>query len=392
MKNRMLGGLLTAAFVAGGSFALHAEPGVTDTQINIGNVLPMSSSVAITGRGLHFGTLIAAEEVNAAGGINGRRIVIQTEDDGYVPARSVQSLRKLISDGVFSLLSTSGGAGTSAVLPILEEEKIPTIVTLSPVRAAVTPVKPTIFMLGAEYQDVVYAQIKYIHENRIRDGGHYALVAQDDEFGVQIEQAFNRAVTEFKLDALPVIRFKRGQRDFGAEMLTLQSKGVNVLVSGGPTIETPAMLKEARRFGMTLETTTVPTALLSPIMKLIAPSGYKVLSGDYVSPFGSKGTAHFEEQSKKFLKGDDLAAINRYSLVGYAAARVMFESIKQCGRDLTRACVVAKMASGQAFDTTGITAPLSFSATDHLTATAVRVLEVDAASGTAAPLTDFQKY
>jgi ABC-type branched-subunit amino acid transport system substrate-binding protein len=280
----------------------------------------------------------------------------------------------------------------SAVLPILDEEKIPSIVAFSPLREAVTPLKRTVFMIGAEYQALVYAQIRYIHENRIKSGGRYALVRQDDEFGVQIEEAFTRAVKEFKLEALPVIRFKRGQRDFGAEMLTLQSQKANVLVSGGPTIETPAMLKEARRFGMDLQTTTVPPALLAPIMKMFAPTGYKVLSGDYVSPFGSKGTAHFEEQAKKFLRGDDLAAVNRYSLTGYVATRIMIEAIRQCGRDVTRACVVSKMESGQAFDTTGITEPLRFSTTNHLTATAVRVLEIDAQNGTATALTDFTQY
>jgi branched-chain amino acid transport system substrate-binding protein len=392
MSLRLLGGLVATAFLAASSVGLHAEPGVTDTQITIGNVLPMSSSVAITGRGAHFGSVIAAEEANAAGGVNGRKIVIQTEDDGYVPARTVQGLRKLISDGLFGLIGTGGGAGTSAVLPILEEEKIPSIVAFSPLREAVTPVKKTVFMIGAEYQQLVYAQIKYIHENRIKTGGRYALVRQDDEFGAQIEQAFNRAVTEFKLEALPIIRYKRGQRDFGAEVLTLQSQNANVLVSGAPSIETPAMLKEARRFSMELQTVTVPPTLLSPIMKLIAPTGYKVLSGDYVSPLGSKGAAHFEEQSKKFLQGDDLAAVNRYSLTGYVATRIMIEAIRQCGKDVTRACVVDKMESGQPFDTTGITEPLSFSTTNHLTATKVRVLEVDAVNGVATPLTDFQQY
>lgn len=392
MSHRVFRGITAFGLLAATSVSLHAEPGVTESQITIGNVLPMSSSVAITGRGAHFGSVIAAEEANAAGGINGRKIVIQTEDDGYVPARTVQGLRKLISDGVFAVIGSGGGGGLSAVLPILDEEKIPSIVAFSPLREAVSPLKKTVFMIGAEYQSLVYAQIKYIHENRVKTGGRYALVRQDDEFGAQIEEAFNRGVKEFKLEALPVIRFKRGQRDFAAEMLTLQSQNANVLVSGAPTIETPAMLKEARRFGMELQTTTVPPALLPPIMKMFAPTGYKVLSGDYVSPFGSKGTAHFEEQSKKFLKGDDLAAVNRYSLTGYIATRIVLDSIRLCGANLTRACVVEKMESGQKFDNNGITEPLSYSTTNHLTATAVRVLEIDPVAGIATALTDFQQY
>src|SRR5688572_3533246 len=98
-----------------GMGAANAEPGITETEIVLGNILPMSSSAALAGRALHFGTVLAAAEANAAGGVAGRTIVVKTEDDGYVPARAVQSLRKLIDDGVFALLSMSGSGGTAAI-------------------------------------------------------------------------------------------------------------------------------------------------------------------------------------------------------------------------------------------------------------------------------------
>jgi branched-chain amino acid transport system substrate-binding protein len=49
-----------------------------------------------------LGSKIAAAEINAAGGVNGRKITVITEDDGYIPARSFQALTKLIESTVSS--------------------------------------------------------------------------------------------------------------------------------------------------------------------------------------------------------------------------------------------------------------------------------------------------
>ena len=116
--------------LASATLATAQEEGVTDDEIIIGNVLPMTSSAALVGRAAHFGSVIAAREANANGGVNGRQITIRTEDDGYVPARTVQGLRKLMDEGLFGLIGTGAGAGTAAILPILEEESIPAIVSL----------------------------------------------------------------------------------------------------------------------------------------------------------------------------------------------------------------------------------------------------------------------
>jgi len=390
---RLLGSVgLAALAVAAGLGTAAAEQGVTDSEITIGNVLPMSSSAALVGRAAHFGSVVAAAEANANGGVKGRKIVIKTEDDGYVPARTVQGLRKLMDEGLFGLIGTGAGAGTAAILPILEEEKIPAIVSFSPLKAAIDPVKPTVFMLGASYQDLVFAQLKYIHDELAKPDAIYGIIRQDDDFGVQVEEAFQRAVDDFKLKSADPIRFKRGQKDFGAEVLRLRAEKVDVLVAGGVTTETPAIMKEASKYKLPLTMATVPTSTLPPIMGLAAPYGYVYYSGDYISPMGSDGTAHFQKEAKASLSDEEMKAVNRYSLTGYVATKLMIEALRRCGDELTRACAVKELESGKAFDTTGITLPLDFTPQRHISATAVRVLKVDPMAGTVTPVTEFTQY
>lgn len=388
----LISGALGAAVLATSLSAAVAEPGVTDTEIVIGNVLPMTSSAALVGRAAHFGSVVAAAEANAAGGVSGRQVVIKTEDDGYVPARTVQGLRKLMDEGVFGLIGTGAGAGTAAILPILEQEGIPAIVSFSPLQAAVDPIKPTVFMIGASYQDLLFAQLKYINENDKPDAPIFGVIRQDDDFGKQVEEGFERAVTAFGAEAAEPIRYKRGQKDFGAEILKTRASKVNVLIAGGVTSEIPAMLKDASKFKLPLKVATVPTSTLPPIMKLSAPYGYAYYSGDYISPMGSDGAAHFMEMARASLSEEEMGALNRYAMTGYVATRVMIEAIRRCGDAPTRACVVGKIESGEEFDTAGVTLPLTFAPDRHISATAVRVLKVDPEAGTVTPVTEFAEY
>ena len=353
----------------------------------------MTGGAAIGGPAAHFGSVVAAHEINSAGGVNGRRIVIRTEDDGYVPTRSVQALRQLLDEGVFGIIGTGASAGTAAVLPVLEEEAVPTIVSLSPLQAAVEPLKPTIFMIGASYDDLVFAQLKYIHDNQLPDSPVLGVIRQDDDFGNSVEDAYDRAVDAFPdVKATAPIRFRRGQKDFGAEILRTRANGVNVLIAGGVTTETATMLKEASKFKLPLQIATVPTSTLAPIMKLAAPAGYTYHSGDYISPLGSEDAAGFEAAAKAALNEEGLQAINRYAVTGYVATRMMIEAIRRCGDQPTRACAVEKLESGEPFDTNGVTLPLTFAKDRHISATAVRALEVDPAAGTVTPVTEFEEY
>ena len=135
------------------------DPGVSDTEIKIGDVNIMTGPAAFVGRGVSLGSKIAAGEINAAGGINGRKIKILTEDDGYIPSRSFQALTKLLEeDGIFALNGTSGTANALAMMPLITENNLPTVVTTAPSALIYKPVRPSVFTFGASYADAFYGE------------------------------------------------------------------------------------------------------------------------------------------------------------------------------------------------------------------------------------------
>ena len=116
--------LLSASCLAIGP-ARAADPGIIDTEILIGDVEPLTGPPALLGVAASLGHRIAIAEANAAGGINGRKIKYVLEDDGYVTARTIQGVKKVIDvDKVFAMIGISGSGQSIAVMPVLEKSGI----------------------------------------------------------------------------------------------------------------------------------------------------------------------------------------------------------------------------------------------------------------------------
>ena len=381
---------LAALAVASSAFA--ADPGITDTEIRIGDVNILTGPASFIGRAVSIGSKLAADEINAAGGINGRKITMVTEDDGYVPSRSFQALKKLVEvDKIFALNGTSGSANILAMLPLIEENKLPTIVTTTPNELVYTPVRPSVFTIGATYQDSFYGQLKYIHEKLKPAGTVYGVIRQDDEFGAAVEAGYGRAVKELGLKDGLRLRFKRGQTSFGAEVLQLRAANVTALVNGGIIAGAANILSEARKLNMDLAVASVWSEDMPPSVKLSQPAGYPYIVADYVA-LSDAATDRFLEKAKKSLTPDEVAGINRYSYITYAGLKVLAKAMSACGKDLTRDCTVAELRKIKNFDTDGLTAPISFDNAQQLSGRELKIYQLDPKAGTFKTLQDYTKF
>jgi branched-chain amino acid transport system substrate-binding protein len=389
MQKRLLA--IAAALLAS-TAAYAADPGVTDTEIKIGDVNIMTGPASFIGRAVSVGSKIAAGEINAAGGVNGRKITIITEDDGYIPARSFQALTKLIEvDGIFALNGTSGTANVLAMMPLIEENNLPTLVTTAPNELVYDPVRPSVFTIGASYSDAFFGQLKYIHENMSPENAVYGLIRQDDDFGGAVENGYDRAVKELGVKDGIRIRFKKGTTNYAAEVAQMRQAGVNVLANGGIIAGAANILGEARKLSMDMQVASVWSENMPPSVGLSAPAGYDYLVADYVALSGPSVDA-FLEMAKAHVTAEELAAVNRYTFVTYIGLKALAEAMGQCGQELTRACTIEKLKALKDFDTGGISAPISFDNDQQLSGTALAIYQLNAADKSFKALTDFVDY
>jgi ABC-type branched-subunit amino acid transport system substrate-binding protein len=106
-------------------------PGVTDTEIKIGNTMPYSGPASALGT---VGKVIAAyfTMINEKGGVNGRKLTLLSRDDGFSPPKTVEQTRKLVeSDNVAFMFATMGTAPNSAIQKYLNESHVPQLFLIS---------------------------------------------------------------------------------------------------------------------------------------------------------------------------------------------------------------------------------------------------------------------
>jgi ABC-type branched-subunit amino acid transport system substrate-binding protein len=393
---RWLGGLGHAsacALAIGTGMAYAQEVGVTATEILLGEVQPMSGPASLIGKAGAAGSKLAIAEINAQGGINGRKLRAIYEDDGYVPSRSVSAVKKLIdSDKVFALTGTTGSSHMVAMLPTIEEAKIPTIVHMAPNPAVVSPRRPTVFMIGPDYDYAGYVPIHHMATKMGKKDAKYGILYQDDDFGKALLSGYQKAVKQDGLTSVAEIAFKRGAKDFSAEVLTLKEKGITALYLGTLTTESAAIMTELRRLGMTPTIGTLWAGQLPAAVKLAAPSGFEYLIPDYYASNYDAPGQKLMEVAKKFLSADDHANFNRYTVSGYVGTKVIAEGIRRCGANVTRVCVVAELNKLKNFDTGGLTGPLSFDNPKAQAVLPIKLFQTDPKQASVKALTDFIAY
>ena len=121
--------VVIAAVAAFAATAAHAQVrGVTKDEILLGSHIDLSGPIAELGRaGVNAGKM-AEEEINAAGGIHGRKLRILWEDSGYDPKKAVLVTQKMIDkDGIFALVMATGNAPAEATYPMLIKAGVPNL-------------------------------------------------------------------------------------------------------------------------------------------------------------------------------------------------------------------------------------------------------------------------
>jgi ABC-type branched-subunit amino acid transport system substrate-binding protein len=130
-----------------------ADPGVTPTSILIGQSAAFSGPASELGNEMRAGALAYFQMVNAAGGVNGRKIEMRSLDDGYEPDRAAANTKKLIDSGVFLLFGYVGTPTSNASKPIFTAAKVPFVGAFTGAESLRNPLNRYIFNIRASYFD-----------------------------------------------------------------------------------------------------------------------------------------------------------------------------------------------------------------------------------------------
>ncbi|WP_018133565.1 ABC transporter substrate-binding protein [Effusibacillus pohliae] len=336
MKNRslVLTGILGIALLAAGCGGKSADTaagqnakGGADT-IKIGWFGPLTGPTATDGTHSRDAAMLAVEQVNAAGGINGKQVELVAEDDQGKPEEALKAVQKLInSDKVVALVGGAYSGPTKTVAPKVQEAKVPMVVAYA--------VHPDATKGGDYINRVIYTgpiQGKAMADYAVNDLNkkNFAVLYVDIDYGKSIYGAFQEQVQ--KLGAKVVIDrpFKMGDKDFSSVLTAVKAANPDALYIVGYYNEASAIVKQARELGITAQLLGVDGFDSPKYLELgksntegsiFTTSFYTSDPRDVVQKFVKAWTAKY--------KGEP----DMLSSQSYDAAMVILEALKKAGTD-----------------------------------------------------------
>jgi branched-chain amino acid transport system substrate-binding protein len=354
--------------------------GISASEIVIGTHQDLSGPIKFWGVPVSNGMKMAVEEINAAGGVQGRKIRMVIEDSGYDPKKAVLASQKLIErDKIFAMVGPMGSPTVLAAQDVLFDAGV---LQLFPLTAAeftfkFDPAKPQErlkFNNLLPYVESTRAAIKYMV-----DWKHFqkpCVMYQDDEYGKNVLDGFNQQLDAMKLKAASVTSFKRGASDVSAQIARMKADGCDMVLLGTIIRETISAMSEARKIGWDVTflgatpTNVIDVATLGKdaVEGLYAASGFEIPYEDT-----AKGKVKDWLANYKKMFGSDA---NTQAIIGYNAVETFAFYANKAGKDLTGQKMLDALESGDKFLDIFNSPPTKFSKTDHLANTITQIQQI----------------
>ena len=353
---RMLLGAGAGALLAAAGLPALAEDGVTDREIRIGMANALSGPASGLGVDLKAGADAFLARVNAAGGVNGRKIVLVSKDDGYEPEKTAAATKALIEqDKVFALFGYVGTPTSAAAVPLASRASVPYLFPFTGAEFLRNPLNKWVFNVRASYFD----ETELMVERLTKDAGakKIALFIQDDAFGEAGKAGVNRALHKRNMKVAEEARYKRNTLEVDEGLAKIKAAAPDGVVFIGTYASLAAVVKKAKAQGIKARFMTVSFIGTAGFIREAGADG----DGVYITQVmpSPDGGAPVVKQFLQDMKG---GPVNYSSLEGYVDAAVLVEALKKTGANPTRTGFVSAL-EGLSTDLGGL--KVGFSATSH---------------------------
>lgn len=323
--------------------AASAQEGITASTIKLGSMVALTGPLAPLFIPQANGTQIVFDEVNAAGGIYGRKIEYVREDDECLPAKGVGAIKKLLyEDKPFMIVG--GGCSNAAIAqkPEIIGAKIPWIITASTADGLTEPVNPYIFSSIPPAWTEAYGILQMaIDEKKTK----IAVIVQTDAWGKARIEPLREALKKKGVTPVAIEEVSPEPTDLTPTALKLKALNPDaVLILLYPKAAVP-YLRDSFKVGLT--PLSVGASPLLEIDQIAKGAG----GPDTVKNFRVVGAAGFAADDPQVAQwkakvekrfGD---RFNLYHLQGIAGGQFAVEALKKAGPNPTREKIIAAMAT-----------------------------------------------
>jgi len=344
-----------AALLALGVLAFPARaenaPGVTATEIKIGQTMPYSGPVTAFGT-LGKGELAFFNMINDQGGVNGRRIKLVSLDDGYAPPKTVEQTRKLVEqEGVAFLFSSIGTAPNTAVQKYLNDRKVPQIFIGSGASkwGNYNEFPWTIGGVQATFRAEGRIYARYILQQK--PNAKIGVLYQNDDYGKDYFLGLKDVLGDKFEQAVSSQSYEPTDPTIDSQIVSLQGAGVDAIIVGATPKFAAQSIRKVYDIGWK------PMFFLSNVAiwvnSVMQPAGVEkgigIISSAYVKDptdpgwDGDPGMQQWRDFMKKYMTDADASDQNYVN--SFNSGMVLVQALKQCGEDLSRENILKQAAN-----------------------------------------------
>jgi branched-chain amino acid transport system substrate-binding protein len=323
------------------SAAAEDTPGVTATEIKIGNTMPYSGPVSSYSP---IGKIETAffKMVNDQGGVAGRQIDFDTLDDGYSPPKTVEDVRRLVEeDKVAFLFNTLGTPTNSAIVRYLNQKQVPHLfVATGAAKWGDYKLYPWTTGFQPDYRTEAQIYAKYILQQK--PDAKVAVLYQNDDFGKDYLVGLRQVLGDRYAKMVTEATYEPTDPTIDSQIATLQASGADVLVvAAAPKFGAQAIRKV---YDLGWKPMFFMTNVSISVASVLTPAGPEKAIGMISTGYLKDPTDHQWDNDAgmqewrafmaKYMPGADLTDANY--VYGYAAATTMLQVLKQCNGDFSR--------------------------------------------------------
>jgi len=342
MLNRLVVFVCLLLTVGGSHAAKQYGPGVSDTEILLGQTMPYSGPASAYGT---YGKAQSAffQMINERGGVNGRKIKLLSLDDGYSPPRSVEQVRKLVEqENVLAIFSSFGTPTNTAIVKYLNIKKVPHLFVTSGASEFADP-KTYPWTMGWRVNYLAEAKVYARYLLEVKANARIAILYQNDDLGKDYLRGLREGLGP-RADKMIAAEatFEVTDPTIDSQIVTLKASGADTLfIFSSPKPAAQAIRKTWDVGWRPLQFVGNPAASVATVMK---PAGLDksvgIISGAYLKDptdghwQNDPGLKEWREFMKRYYPEGDVTDL--YNVYAYATALTLIQVLKQCGDELSR--------------------------------------------------------
>lgn len=288
--------------------------------IKIGVIFPLTGGAAHIGELAKRGVILAAEDINAAGGIKGKKIKLIIEDVGMVPLRAMDAYRKLKDMENVRFFISMMSNNSIVLAKEIDKEKGNALLMTSHVNIEdFTKISPYVFRVNTTTQSEVLALYDYL----IKRLGfkNPAIYTSNDDYGKEVAERF------IKLLGKPPVAyetFERGQLDHRITLLKIKAQNPDVCLFIGNELTVPTAIKQAKEAELSCQYVATTPIADSASLTLAGEAANGMLY--HTTPFADKASNSPKQlqlrkaYKEKYGKEAEYSAVNPYAAIEMLAA------------------------------------------------------------------------